>query len=418
MSARQPTLFEGARASMHDSIADALGALLTYGPRHRRWALGWSWGKDSTAAVTFVVHAIEAGLVPAPESLTVLSADTRVELPPLAITAQTIREELLEHTEALAARGCALHVETVVAPIPKRFWPYQLGRGVPPPNNGRLRWCTRQIKVDPMHAALERLHGASPDKVLMLTGVRMGESASRDDRIALSCSRDGGECGQGWYQTALPEAFCATLAPLLRWRICHVWQWLDGWAPLPDNGDWSTRLLAAAYGGRDGDEAEEIAARTGCTCCPLASRDSALEALLRMPQWSYLAPLAELRALWDWLRAPAGRLRQPGGETTAKGKLASNQHRLGPLTIERRREALARVLGLQSRVNTAADALGRPRIDILNDEEVAYIQDCHARGLWPDGWDGDEQLGDEPFEEGGQPFLLAKDLLRSPRRAG
>jgi hypothetical protein len=34
----------------------------------------------------------------------------------------------------------------------------------------------------------------------MLTGVRIGESAARDQRIALSCTKDGGECGQGWFQ--------------------------------------------------------------------------------------------------------------------------------------------------------------------------------------------------------------------------
>lgn len=411
MSARQATLFEGARASMHDSIADALGALRQYGPRHSRWACGWSWGKDSTATLTFVVWAITTGQVPAPKSLTVLSADTRVELPPLAITAATIRDELEEHREALAARGCDLQVETVVAPIPKRFWPYQLGLGVPPPNNGRLRWCTRQIKVDPMHEALARLGGAGEGKFLMLTGVRQGESAARDDRIALSCSKDGGECGQGWYQTALPEALCATLAPILRWRICHVWQWLDGWAPLPEFGEWSTRLLAAAYGGRDGDEAAEIAARTGCTCCPLASKDSALLALLKRPEWSYLRPLLQLRAMWEWLRRPGGRLRKAGGEARADGKLAANQHRLGPLTIERRQEALTRVLSIQTEVNAAADLAARPRIDILNDEEIAYIRGCHAKGVWPEGWEGDEAFGDEPFEEAGQ-LLLPSMLVR------
>jgi DNA sulfur modification protein DndC len=41
-----------------------------------------------------------------------------------------------------------------MAPLDKRFLVYILGRGVPPPNNNTLRWCTRQIKVDPMAAEL------------------------------------------------------------------------------------------------------------------------------------------------------------------------------------------------------------------------------------------------------------------------
>ena len=40
----------------------------------------------------------------------------------------------------------------------------------------------------------------------MLTGVRIGESAARDQRIALSCTKDGGECGQGWFQQTSSQA--------------------------------------------------------------------------------------------------------------------------------------------------------------------------------------------------------------------
>jgi DNA sulfur modification protein DndC len=77
-------------------------------------------------------------------------------------------------------------------------------------------------------------------KVLMITGVRQGESAIRDQRIEMSCGKDGAECGQGWYQQVLPNAKglrgrIATLAPLLHWRVCHVWEWLKHWAPAPSS---------------------------------------------------------------------------------------------------------------------------------------------------------------------------------------
>ncbi|WP_432377573.1 hypothetical protein [Duganella sp. P38] len=54
-----------------------------------------------------------------------------------------------------------------------------------------------------------------------------GESAIRDQRIETSCSNNGVECGQGWYQKVLAETKglrvrLATLAPLLHWRVCHV----------------------------------------------------------------------------------------------------------------------------------------------------------------------------------------------------
>lgn len=391
---RAPTLFEGQRINMRDSIALTVDSLGVYGPRFPHWAIAWSGGKDSTTLLTLVVHLIDSGAVPRPESLTVLYADTRMELLPLYGAAAAIRDELLE-------RG--VDVRTVTAPLDKRFLVYILGRGVPPPNNNTLRWCTRQIKVDPMAAELRRLHGDRGEKLLMLTGVRQGESAVRDGRIAMSCGRDGGECGQGWYQQSLPSAICDTLAPILHWRVCHVWEWLKHWAPTAAFGDWSTAEIADAYGG---DEAEEINARTGCVGCPLASRDTALDAVIAQPHWSYLAPLKGLRELYRELREPANRLRKPGGEARADGTLVENQHRMGPITLEARRVGLARVLEIQSAVNAKADELGRPRVDVLNAEEAARIEELLAAGTWPQRWTGDEPRADEPFVEGGQDFLF------------
>lgn len=72
-------------------------------------------------------------------------------------------------------------------------------------------------------AALRDAHG---EKFLMLTGVRTGESVARDQRIEASCGKNGAECGQGWFQEATPDAVADTLAPILHWRVCHVWDWL------------------------------------------------------------------------------------------------------------------------------------------------------------------------------------------------
>ncbi|MDG3721560.1 phosphoadenosine phosphosulfate reductase [Pseudomonas aeruginosa] len=278
---------------------------------------------------------------------------------------------------------------------------YILGRGVPPPNNNTLRWCTRQIKIDPMQAALEQRLAALDGNVLMITGVRQGESAIRDKRIEMSCGKDGAECGQGWYQKVLPEAKglkgrLATLAPLLHWRVCHVWEWLKHWAPLAEFGDWSTAMIADAYGG---DEAEEINARTGCTGCPLASEEKALETVLAMPHWAYLAPLRGLKELWRELREPQHRLRKAGIERLKDGSIAANPQRMGPILLESRLMGLERVLAIQAECNAAADRLGRPRIDLINAEEEARIRELIAAGTWPDGWDGDEPIATTPLDK-------------------
>ncbi|SMF47316.1 3'-phosphoadenosine 5'-phosphosulfate sulfotransferase (PAPS reductase)/FAD synthetase [Azospirillum oryzae] len=433
MSRAQPTLFEDMRTTLPEAIDLTVQSLQAYGPQHEHWAIAYSGGKDSTATLTLIMHLIETGRVPAPKSLTVCYADTRMELIPLAFAASRIMEQL-------RARG--VDVRVAVAPMDLRMMVYMLGRGVPPPSNS-FRWCTRQIKVEPMQAVLaDKLHqldmdgnealfraleakarGAGngwqagrmieriswqPSTVLMITGVRIGESAARDARIAVSCGKDGAECGQGWYQEVLPDAAgirgrIATLAPILHWRVCQVWDWLMFEAPALG---WATADVADAYGG---DEAEEVNARTGCIGCPLASRDLALETVLRSPRWSYLRPLADLKPLvYRELRKPKWRLRKTGMDETGNIAAGKNKQRMGPVTLDGRRMALERVLDIQRRCNDAAAGLGRPTVDLLNAEEETRIRELIAAETWPQGWDGDEPTGDVPLD------LVYRDGLVQP----
>ncbi|MDX0424496.1 phosphoadenosine phosphosulfate reductase family protein [Sinorhizobium medicae] len=388
----QATLFEGSNRLVYDDAIElTLQSMQAYGPAHDHWGIAWSGGKDSTATLTLIVHLIDTGRLQRPKSLTVFYADTRQELLPLAISAERIMQQMAE-------RG--IQCEVVRAPLDKRFLVYILGRGVPPPNNNTLRWCTRQIKVDPMTQALADRLDELNGNILMITGVRQGESAIRDGRIAMSCGKDGAECGQGWYQQVLPEAKgirgrLATLAPLLHWRVCNVWDWLKIYAPLPEYGGWATATVADAYGG---DEAEEINARTGCNGCPLTENDKALDTVIASPKWSYLAPLKGLKPIYRELRKPHNRLRKPGIEVLKSGRVAANPQRMGPLTFSARLWALGEILSIQDQVNSAARALGRPEIDILNDEEEARIRELIAAETWPQGWDGDEPTADTPID--------------------
>ena len=286
---------------------------------------------------------------------------------------------------------------------------YMFGRGVPPPSN-TFRWCTSQIKIEPMLAALKRIKADRPGKFLMITGVRLGESAQRDARIGISCSKDGAECGQGWFQVATPEAVADTLAPILHWRVCLVWKWLRDYAT-----EWCgfpTAAIADAYGG---DEAEEINARTGCVGCNLASRDTALESILKNPKWLYLEPLMRLRPLYAELKKPHNRLRKDGSEKKKDGTLVANPMRLGPLTMEARRWGLQQVQQIEHDVNFRADDEDKPTIDLINREEYLRIIELIEANTWPDRWDGDEVRGDvilnEVMRDGSvQPDFFAEAL--------
>ena len=391
----QSDLFAGGeRLTLDEAIELTVASLQAYGADHDHWGIAYSGGKDSSATLTLIMHLIGAGRIAQPRSLTVFYADTRMELLPLAIAAQDIMARL---------REIGVKVQIVRAPLDKRFLVYILGRGVPPPNNNTFRWCTRQIKIDPMHAALQEQLASIDGSALMITGVRQGESAIRDRRIEMSCSKDGAECGQGWYQQVLPgspglRGRLATLAPLLHWRVCHIWDWLTFYAPSAEYGGWETRPIADAYGLDEDGSAAEINARTGCVGCPLAQKDAALDAVIANPRWNYLAALKGLRPIYRELRTPARRLKKTGFADDGSLAGGKNKQRMGPLTFEARLDALDRILAIQSACNEAAALLGRPLVDMLDAEEEARIRELVAAKTWPDGWEGNEPTADTPLD--------------------
>lgn len=380
----QPTLFDNFRMSFQDALSLSVTSLNEYGQRYPHWVVAYSGGKDSSATAAFVTWAIRTGHVVAPESLTIMYADTRQELPPLQATA-------MQFMDALSAQGVDTRV--VLPTLDDRFYVYMLGRGVPPPKN-RFRWCTSQLKIEPMQRALEVRRAEVGQKFLMLTGVRMGESAARDQRIALSCNKDSGECGQGWFQTAPGDAVSDTLAPLLHWRLCFVWDWLF----LGEHGFDMLADIALVYGDEE--------ARTGCIGCNLASKDTALENLVLTDTWAHLSPLLELKPMFQDLQRPKWRKRKSQAAQRKDGTYQKNAQRMGPLTMKARAYALDRVLDIQRRA----------RVDLINDVEEARIRELWALNTWPNGWTGDEIDADVPidsirsigdYELAIQPLLIA-----------
>lgn len=369
----QATFWDSTRMTMTEAIAQTIDSLRAFGSSHKHWAIGFSGGKDSGTVASLIPHLILRGKVPCPDTLTIVYADTRMELPPLQASAMVMLDRL-------KAKGFQTRV--VVPPMEDRFMVYMLGRGVPPPSN-TFRWCTPQIKVDPMIDALRSLREETGGKLLMITGVRVGESAARDGRIAISCGKNGAECGQGWFQETTPDSVADTLAPILHWRVCLVWKWLRDYAP---EFGYPTQLIAESYGG---DEAEEVNARTGCVGCNLASRDLALETIIRNPKWSHLSPLLKLRDVYAELKKPHNRLRKDGSERRKDGALVANPNRMGPLTFEARLWGLEQIKAIQ----------GAASVDLINSEEEAAIRAMIEKRTWPNGWDGTEPVATTPMDE-------------------
>jgi DNA sulfur modification protein DndC len=393
----QITMLTSAPMTLAEAMEQTADSLNTYGERFADWAIAYSGGKDSTATLTAVVHLIRTGRVRAPRSLTVLYADTRMELPPLQASALRLLETL---------QKMGIRTQVVLPEMDERFFVYMFGRGIPPPKN-RFRWCTDQLKIEPMARALRELQIGQDGKFLVLTGVRMGESAVRDQRISLSCSRDGAECGQGWFQESLPTDIADTLAPLLHWRVCHVW---DHLMLMAADHDFPVADIAEIYGLHNDGSAEEISARTGCVGCNLASKDVALERILRKEKWQYLSPLRRLRPLYEELKQPHNRLRK-FEETKADGTPSGNPFRMGPLTMEARRKGITEVIGIQDEIGAAAN--GRPEVCLIDQAELSRIYELIGADTWPQKWTGDEMTGDALV-----PIPGTEDAMEITRRGG
>lgn len=391
---RLESFFESDRLTLQDSVALTAQSLTAYGSTYKHWAIAFSGGKDSTTVLTLVLHLLDQGALPRPETLTVLYADTLLELPMLHHAALSL-------LEVARAHGCQVHV--VQPPLDDRFFVRMLGKGYPPPHNG-FRWCVGLLKLNPMQQALAAIRELSGEKYLTLTGMRLGESAARDQRIALACSSHDGECSQGWFQKTTPASVSDVLAPILHWRVCHVGDWLMFDAP---RHGFPTMPVVEAYGAGIGDT-ESLAARTGCIRCPVAGHDTTLDRVVKTPAWSYLAPFTRLWEVYAELSSARSRLRQQG-ERLKSGAMAKNPMRLGPLTMQARRWGLAQVLEIQEEVNRGAREQGRPEVTILAAEEVARIEALIAAGTWPERWDGSEVRGDALV-----PVWIAEDIVQPP----
>lgn len=283
LSATRPiSLFENERLTINEAIQLTIQSLTYYLARYPLVSVAFSGGKDSTTLLTLIMALIESGRVPRPERMHVLLANTRIELPLLHLAA-------LEMIRIVRERGYT--AEVVEPPLDDRFFVRMFGIGYPPSHNG-FRWCTGLLKLRPMWTALQATRQAAGSKFLTLTGMRIGESAMRDQRIVLACNSKDGECGQGellaeaqekarkhgdgfgLYESApsaLSYLFTRTpasepsdvLSPLLHWRVCHVADWLALEAP---GLGFPTHRVLEAYGAGIGDS-EPLEARTGCLAC-------------------------------------------------------------------------------------------------------------------------------------------------------
>lgn len=359
---------------------------------NRQWICSYSGGKDSTALVSWIEWLRRCGLVACERPALVLS-DTAVEYPFLHEISRLMMG-------ALTKSGWLCKV--VRPRIKERLYNRIFGIGNTPIHPGvrkGMRWCTRSTKIDPMKRFSKTL---GPD-ILHLSGVRWGESDTRDGKLSAGGCSAGGECG-------LPEPGNGVYGPIITWKTCKVIEWLSGDC---DHGDLIPDLLPIMRRLVDVYEVKSekfvmfdmppkiTAMRFGCIGCPAITNEKITNSKQgrNNPKWIHLRRIHEI---WQQLYLRRNRCsRMKDGEVS-----------FGPLRMEARKRYFSELLDIQKQAG----------IKLVTKRDEAFIRKCWELKAYPRSWseadelfDGEAAMNAEPLfeptvEAVRQPALFGEDV--------
>lgn len=331
----------------------------------RRWVCSYSAGKDSTTLVTWIEWLRRIRMARTTTPALVMS-DTTVEYPFL----RGIADRLM-----ICLRKTGWTCEIVTPPINQRLYNRIFGIGNTPVHPGHrksMRWCTRATKIDPMKGFSRSL----ADDVLQLSGVRWGESDTRDRKLSAGGCAAGGECG-------LPDPGEGVYGPIITWKVCKVIEWLGGEVGgavnevIADLVPLTKELLGVYEVKKEQDNLFDIppkvsALRFGCIGCPAISNEKITSSRQgrEHPAWQHLRRIYDI---WDALYAYRNRCI----------RVKEGRERSGPLRMAARQHYFAELLDIQRQAG----------VTLVTAEDEAFIRDCWARKVYPRGWsEADEVL--------------------------
>lgn len=329
---------------------------------NRPWVASYSGGKDSTTVVTYIEWLRRIGLVTANPKL--VMSDTGVEYPFLRHIADKLMDRLTD---------CGWKCEVVKPLISEKLYNRIFGRGNVPvhPSNRKMRWCTNATKIQPMGRYSKEAVGA---EAVMLTGVRWGESDTRDGKLKLTGCAAGGECG-------LPLPGKGTYGPIITWKTCQVLDWLLGGVDSKITNVITdlveiARELVAIYKVKKGEEGfgflplEASSLRFGCIGCPAVSSDKVMIEAVRRGDTKY-RPLQQLYGIWDEMYKKYNRVwKQKNGKWVC-----------GPVKMEVRQRFFAILLKIQQESG----------VILVDKDDQEYIRNCWRDKMYPRGWSAEDE---------------------------
>lgn len=264
------------------------------------WVLGYSGGKDSTAILQIVWHAVQelAAEGKSKKLVHVISTDTLVENPIVALWV----EKSLHHMRiAYNQQKLPIQAHRLTPKVTDRFWVNLIGRGYPAPRY-KFRWCTDRLKISPSNTFIQDVVKKNGEAILVL-GTRKHESTVRAANMegyenrADNTRKDDGltvnkELDRVWVYT-----------PIADWTNDDVWTYLtqvkNPW------GFKNTDLLGMYQGATEGGECPLVVdkstpscgdSRFGCYVCTMVGEDKSMAAMIANDEEKeWMLPLLQLR---------------------------------------------------------------------------------------------------------------------------
>lgn len=266
---------------------------------NRPWVIGYSGGKDSTTVTQLVIESLiemKKDNIELHKPVYIISSDTMVETP---LIIARLSESLKDIDKYVLEENLPVETHLVTPALDNTFWVNVIGKGYPVPNQS-FRWCTDRMKIEPTNRFIKEkisTHG----EVIVLLGVREGESSSRD-RVIQSHSIEGKLIMQ---HSSLSNAY--TFAPIRNFGVDDVWNYL-----LNNNSPWGfdNEELFKMYSESNSSECPLIIdqetkeksgscgnSRFGCWACTVVNEDKALSGFVNNGE-EWLRPLVDYR---NWL---------------------------------------------------------------------------------------------------------------------
>ena len=338
------------------------------------WMIGYSGGKDSTAAVQLVWMAIEQ----LPErdrkkTIHIMNTDTLVESP---VVSKWVDKSLKSMKDEAEKKGLPFVPTKLIPDYNNTFWVNLIGRGYPFPRM-KYRWCTDRLKIQPVNNFIKNKI-AEHGEIILVLGTRKQESTRRNRTMTNLEKRRVRELLSPNPTLANELVF----SPMEDWSDDDVWSFL---LQYKNPWNYSNMDLMTMYRGATADnecplQVDKSAptcgkSRFGCWVCTMVEKDKSMEAMILNDQEKeWMSILLEFRN--EFGNEEGDRERR--SFRRMRGNLQGNYGKLfhGPYKKEVREYWLERLLNIQKEIQENG-------LEEFSDLELIRIPELQAiRRIW------------------------------------